>query len=80
MSGPTTINGPVNDGGTDEGLIRTTLFRNLAALFDKLESTSSSKAMIAALARFLPTLSPEEVQMTAYLLAGRIGPTFQHRK
>jgi len=76
MSGPTTINGPVNDGGTDEGLIRTTLFRNLAALFDKLESTSSSKAMIAALARFLPTLSPEEVQMTAYLLAGRIGPSF----
>lgn len=32
--------------------------------------------MIAALAGFLPTLSAEEVRMTAYLLAGRIGPSF----
>jgi hypothetical protein len=32
--------------------------------------------MITALARFLPTLSPDEVRMTAYLLAGRIGPSF----
>ena len=45
-------------------------------LFNKPENTSSSNAMIAALARFLPTLSPEEVKMTAYLLAGRIGPSF----
>ena len=32
--------------------------------------------MIDALALFLPTLSPEEVRITAYLLAGRIGPSF----
>jgi len=32
--------------------------------------------MIFALARFLRTLSPDEVRMTAYLLAGRIGPSF----
>lgn len=32
--------------------------------------------MIAALARLLPTLSPDEVRMTAYLLGGRIGPSF----
>jgi DNA ligase-1 len=57
--------------------IPTTSFRNLAALFDELESMSSSNAMINALARFLPTLSPQEVRMTAYLLAGRIGPSFR---
>jgi hypothetical protein len=32
--------------------------------------------MIAALARSLATLSPNQVRMTAYLLAGRIGPSF----
>jgi hypothetical protein len=76
MSGPTTIDLPVDHAGTYEGLIPTTPFRKLAALFDKLERTSSSNAMITALARFLPALSPEEVKMTAYPLAGRIGSSF----
>ncbi len=53
-----------------------TPFRDLAVLFEKLERTSSSSAMTSMLARFLPTLSPEEVRMTAYFLAGRIGPSF----
>ncbi len=53
-----------------------TPFRDLAVLFEKLESTSSSSAMTSMLARFLPALSPEEVRMTAYFLAGRIGPSF----
>lgn len=61
---------------TRESLARTASFKSLAALFDKLERTSSSSAMIAALARFLPTLSAEDVRRTAYLLTGRIGPSF----
>jgi hypothetical protein len=36
MTAPTTINGPVHGGGAYNGLIRTTPFRNLAVLFDKI--------------------------------------------
>jgi DNA ligase 1 len=45
-------------------------------LFQKLEETSSSIAMIDALARFLRKLSPQEAKLTAYLLSGKVGPSF----
>lgn len=51
-------------------------FKYLARMFQKLEQTSSGTAMIGVLARFLPKLAPEEVRRTAYLLSGRIGPSF----
>ncbi|MGZ3499436.1 MAG: ATP-dependent DNA ligase [Vulcanimicrobiaceae bacterium] len=51
-------------------------FKDLARVFEKLEQTSSSTAMIDILARFLPKLSPQEARITAYLLSGRVGPSF----
>jgi DNA ligase 1 len=56
--------------------MKPTPFKELAAVFEKLERTSSSAAMVGILARFLPILSPEEVKMTAYLLSGKVGPSF----
>lgn len=53
-----------------------TPFKDLATLFAHLERTSSSTAMIDSLARFLPKLSPEDVRITAYLLSGKVGPSF----
>lgn len=45
-------------------------------VFEKLEQTSSSIAMVDVLARLLPKLSPQEVKMTAYLLSGKVGASF----
>src|SRR3989344_9150294 len=53
-----------------------TSFRDLASAFEKLETISSSLAMIDFLAAFLPKLSPEEVKITAYLLRGELAPPF----
>lgn len=52
------------------------LFKELAAVFEKLEQTSSSISMITILADFLLKLSPEEARVVAYLLSGRVGPNF----
>lgn len=54
----------------------TTTFAELARTFDALEHTSSGTAMAGILGRFLPKLRPDEARMTAYLLAGRVGPSF----
>ena len=53
-----------------------TAFKDLAGVFEQLEQTSSSITMIEILARFLPKLSPQEARMTAYLLSGKVGPSF----
>lgn len=45
-------------------------------MFQKLEQTSSSTAMIEILGAFLRKLSPSEARTTAYLLSGRVGPSF----
>jgi DNA ligase 1 len=54
----------------------TTPFKQLAILFDKLEHTSSSTSMVTMLAHALPQLSAAEMRMTAYLLSGKVGPSF----
>lgn len=51
-------------------------FKRLAQVFETLEQTSSSTAMIDVLARFLKTLAPKEARITAYLLSGKVGPSF----
>jgi DNA ligase-1 len=56
--------------------MRATPFKRLAILFDKLERTSSSNSMVTMLAHVLPTLSAPEVRMMAYLLSGKVGPSF----
>jgi len=56
--------------------MKSTPFKELAAVLEKLERTHSSTAMIDILARFLTALSAQEVKMTAYLLTGRVGPSF----
>jgi DNA ligase-1 len=53
-----------------------TPFKDLVAVFEKLERTSSSLTMIDTLAEFLPKLTPDEVKETAYLLQGEVGPSF----
>lgn len=53
-----------------------TAFKELARVFERLEQTSSSTTMIEILAHFLPQLSPQEARMTAYLLSGKVGPSF----
>ena len=53
-----------------------TPFKDLVAVFERLEQTSSSLAMIDILAEFLPKLTPAEIKMTAYLLRGEVGPSF----
>ena len=45
-------------------------------VFAKLERTSSSSSMIEILARFLPKLSPQQIRIAAYLLSGKVGPSF----
>lgn len=52
------------------------LYKDLARVFASLEKTSSGSAMIDILARFLTTLTPREGRMTAYLLSGKVGPSF----
>lgn len=52
-------------------------FLELAKLFEKVEKTSSSLAMIDILAEFLKKTTPEEAKITAYLLQGKIAPDYQ---
>lgn len=56
--------------------MKSVAFKDLASVFEKLEQTSSNTAMIAILAKFLPQLSPQEAKITAYLLSGKVGPSF----
>lgn len=56
--------------------IKPVAFKELARVFERLEQTSSSTAMIDTLGRFLPKLSPQEARLTAYLLSGKVGPSF----
>jgi DNA ligase 1 len=53
-----------------------TAFKELARVFQELEETSSSTTMIDILARFLPKLSAREAKLAAYLLSGKVGPSF----
>ncbi len=52
-------------------------FEELALVFEKLEKTSSSLAMVDILADFLKKISPEEGRATAYLLRGQVAPEYQ---
>lgn len=61
---------------SDRHRINATPFKDLARVFKRLEQTSSSTTMIEILARFLPKLSPQEARMIAYLLSGKVGPSF----
>jgi DNA ligase-1 len=56
--------------------MESTPFKTLAATFKRLERTSSSTTMIDILARTLRALSAQNVKMTAYLLSGKVGPSF----
>jgi hypothetical protein len=46
----------------------------LAEAFEKLEATTSGLRMIDILANLPSRLSPDEAQMAAYLLRGRVAP------
>ncbi|MGZ4988590.1 MAG: hypothetical protein ACXWBP_11125, partial [Limisphaerales bacterium] len=61
---------------SDRHRINATPFKDLARVFERLEQTSSNTTMIEILARFLPKLSPQEARMIAYLLSGKVGPSF----
>jgi len=54
-----------------------TKFSKLVEVFDRLEKTSSSLAMIDILADFFPKISPEEAKISAYLLRGEVSPSYQ---
>lgn len=52
-------------------------FKALAETFKELEGTESSLEMIDILANFFSEISPEEAQMAAYLIRGRVGPLYE---
>ncbi len=52
-------------------------FGELAEVFQKLEHTSSSSALVAILAAFLSRLNPEEAKAVAYLLRGEVAAPFE---
>jgi DNA ligase 1 len=52
------------------------LFRELAEVFQRLEQTSSSTALVAVLATFLSRLNPEEAKTVAYLVRGEVAAPF----
>jgi DNA ligase-1 len=52
-------------------------FGELAEVFQKLERTSSSSALVAILAAFLSRLNPEEAKAVAYLLRGEVAAPFE---
>ncbi len=52
-------------------------FRELAGVFQKMEHTSSSTALVATLAEFLSKRSPNEARVVAYLLRGELAPAFE---
>ncbi|GBD34229.1 DNA ligase B [bacterium HR34] len=55
-----------------------TSFLELAQVFELLEKTSSSLEMRDILAKFLAKIAPKEVQITAYLLQGKLGPDYKN--
>jgi len=55
-------------------------FSELAEVFQKLEHTSSSSALVAILAAFLSRLSPDEAKAVAYLLRGEVAAPFESLK
>ena len=52
-------------------------FRDLAEVFQRLERTSSSTALVTVLADFLSKLNPDEAKAVAYLLRGEMSPPFE---
>ncbi len=52
-------------------------FLELCYTFEKLERTSGALEMRKILAEFLKGLSPREAKITAYLLQGKLGPSFR---
>jgi DNA ligase 1 len=52
-------------------------FSELAEVFQKLELTSSSSALVAILAAFLSRLNPDEAKAVAYLLRGEVAAPFE---
>jgi len=52
-------------------------FTELAEVFQKLERTSSSSALVAILAAFLARLNPDEARVVAYLLRGEVAAPFE---
>lgn len=52
-------------------------FSRLAEIFGWLEKISSSLAMIDILAEFFPKISPQEAKISAYLLRGQLGPSYE---
>ncbi|MDP3014940.1 MAG: ATP-dependent DNA ligase [bacterium] len=55
-----------------------TKFLQLAEVFERLEKTASSLAMIDILADFFPKISPEEAKISAYLLRGELAPAYEN--
>ena len=55
-----------------------TKFSKLAEVFERLEKTASSLAMIDILAEFFPKISPEEAKISAYLLRGELAPAYEN--
>ena len=54
-----------------------TKFSKLAEVFERLEKTASSLAMIDVLADFFPKISPGEARISAYLLRGEVSPPYE---
>ncbi len=54
-----------------------TKFLKLAEVFNRLEHTASSLAMIDILAEFFPKISSEEAKISAYLLRGELSPSYE---
>lgn len=54
-----------------------TKFLKLAEVFNHLERTSSSLAMIDILADFFPKIAPIEAKISAYLLRGELAPAYE---
>lgn len=52
------------------------LFRELAQMFDKLESTSSRLEMADILADYFSKVDPKDIRQTIYLSVGRLHPDF----
>ncbi|MDQ3811061.1 MAG: ATP-dependent DNA ligase [Chloroflexota bacterium] len=53
------------------------LFGTLAAVFERLEHTSSRKQLISLLADLLRQVEPEAIAQVTYLLQGRVAPLYE---
>ena len=56
------------------------LFRDLVEVFQKLERTSSTSALVGILAEFLRRLKPDEAKALAYLLRGEVAAPFEAKE